>query len=39
MNGFPKMVAEAKEMNLPIGEMISRGEVKFEARCDLVGKS
>jgi len=32
MNGLPEMVAEAREMNLPIGEMISRGEVKFEAR-------
>ena len=30
--GFPKMSAEAKEGGLPIGEMISRGEVKFEAR-------
>lgn len=31
MNGFPRMMAEAKE-NLPIGEMVSNGEVKFEAR-------
>jgi hypothetical protein len=31
MNGFPRMMAEAKE-NLPIGEMVSTGEVKFEAR-------
>ncbi len=30
--GFPRMTAEAKERGLPIGEMISRGEVKFEAR-------
>lgn len=32
MNGFPRMVAEAKEMEVPIGEMVSKGEVKFEAR-------
>jgi hypothetical protein len=32
MNGFPRMVAEAKERALPIGEMVSRGEVKFEAK-------
>ena len=32
VNGFPGMVADAKERDLPIGEMISRGEVKFEAR-------
>jgi hypothetical protein len=32
MNGFPRMVAEAKEKSIPIGEMISKGEVKFEAR-------
>jgi hypothetical protein len=32
MNGFPRMVAEAKEKVLPIGEMVSKGEVKFEAR-------
>jgi hypothetical protein len=30
--GFPKMSAEAREGGLPIGEMISRGEVTFEAR-------
>ena len=30
--GFPKMLAEAKEGGLPIGEMISRGEVEYEAR-------
>ena len=29
---FPKISAEAREGGLPIGEMISRGEVKFEAR-------
>ena len=32
MNGFPGMVAEAKERILPIGEMVSKGEVKYEAR-------
>jgi hypothetical protein len=32
MNGFPTMVANAKEKSLPIGEMVSGGEVKFEAR-------
>jgi len=30
--GFPRMAAEAKERSLPVGEMISSGEVKFEAR-------
>jgi len=30
--GFPKMAAQAGQRGLPIGEMISRGEVKFEAR-------
>lgn len=32
MNGFPEMAAEAKERGFPIGEMVSKGEVKFEAR-------
>jgi hypothetical protein len=32
MNGFPKILAEAKEGSIPIGEMISKGGVKFEAR-------
>ena len=32
MNGFPGSIAEAKEKVLPIGEMVSKGEVKFEAR-------
>jgi hypothetical protein len=32
MNGFPKTFAEAKEKLLPFGEMVSKGEVKFEAR-------
>ena len=30
--GFPTTVAEATETGLPIGEMTSSGEVKFEAR-------
>lgn len=32
MNGFPRMVVEAKERSLPLGEMVSKGEVNFEAR-------
>ncbi len=32
MNGFPKMAAEAKEKDLPVGVMDSKGVVKFEAR-------
>ncbi len=31
-SGFHTMVAEAKEMERPLGEMVSRGEVKFESR-------
>lgn len=31
-NGFHTMIAEAKEMGRPMGEMVSRGEVKFELR-------
>jgi len=31
-NGFHTMIAEAKEMGRPMGEMVSRGDVKFEAR-------
>ncbi len=34
MNGFPEM-AGAKEKLLPIGEMVSKGEVKFEARQNV----
>jgi hypothetical protein len=30
-NGFHSMVAAAKEIDRPIGEMISRGEVKFQS--------
>jgi hypothetical protein len=32
MNGFHGAIAGAKEIALPIGEMVSKGEVKFEAR-------
>jgi len=32
---FPKMVGEAKEVGFPIGEMVARGEVKFEAKGNL----
>ncbi len=31
-SGFHAMVAEAKEMGRPLGEMVSSGEVKFESR-------
>jgi len=31
-SGFHTMVGEAKEMGRPLGEMVSRGEVKFESR-------
>lgn len=32
LSGIPRAIAEVKEIRLPIGEMISKGEVKFEAR-------
>ena len=32
MSGFPQAIAAAKEGGLPLGEMVSTGEVKFEAR-------
>ena len=32
MNGFSVPLARAKEKTFPIGEMVSRGEVQFEAR-------
>jgi hypothetical protein len=35
MNGFPRSIAEAKEKVIPIGEMVSKGEVKFEARQNV----
>ena len=31
-SGFHTMVAEAREMGRPLGEMVSKGEVKFESR-------
>ena len=31
-NGFHTMIAEAKEIGRPLGEMVSRGDVKFESR-------
>jgi hypothetical protein len=31
-NGFPRIVAEAAERGIPIGEMVSKGDVNFEAR-------
>jgi hypothetical protein len=34
-SGFPRMTAEATESGLPIGEMISSGQVKFEARQNV----
>jgi hypothetical protein len=35
MNSFPEMTAGAKEKVLPIGEIVSKGEVKFEARQNV----
>ena len=32
MNGFSRIGLEAKEAERPLGEMVSKGEVKFEAR-------
>jgi len=32
MNGFPGVFVQAKEVGFPIGEMVSKGEVKFEVR-------
>jgi hypothetical protein len=34
-SGFHAMVAEANEIGRPVGEMISRGEVKFEVRQNV----
>jgi hypothetical protein len=31
-SGFHTMIVEAKEIGRPLGEMVSRGEVKFESR-------
>ncbi len=35
MSGFPTVLAQAEEKGFPVGEMISRGEVKFESRDDV----
>ncbi len=35
ISGFPGAAAEAKERDIPMGEMISKGEVEFEAREDV----
>jgi hypothetical protein len=32
MSGFNSLMVEAKEISFPIGEMVSKGTVKFEAR-------
>jgi hypothetical protein len=39
MNGFARMGLEAKEVERPLGEMMSRGEVKFEARENVWKKA
>src|SRR4030042_6010588 len=38
-NGFPRIVAEAGERGFPIGEMVSKGEVNFEARENVWKKA
>ena len=38
MNGFPRIVAAAADKGFPFGEMISKGDVKFEVR-DKVWKN
>ena len=38
MNGFPRIAAAAAEKHFPFGEMVSKGDVKFEAR-DKVWKN
>jgi len=35
-SGFPYMIAEAREIVSPIGEMVSRGNVKYEAKEKLL---
>jgi len=35
MNGFQIVGVEAKDKGIPIGEMVSKGEVKFEARDNV----
>ncbi len=34
-NGFHMMIAQGKEIDRPIGEMFSKGEVKFESRENI----
>ena len=35
-SGFPYMIAEAREIVFPIGEMVSRGSVKYEVKEKLL---
>lgn len=35
MDGFHRMSAEAKDKAIPVGEMISKGEVKFEVKQNV----
>jgi hypothetical protein len=35
MSGFNSLMVEAKEVSFPIGEMVSKGAVKFEARQNV----
>jgi hypothetical protein len=35
MDGFPGMIAGATERNIPLGQMVSKGAVKYEARKDV----
>jgi hypothetical protein len=35
MNGFKEMMTEAREENLPIGQMISKGKVKIETKENI----
>jgi hypothetical protein len=32
LSGFPRMVSEAKEIALPIGQVVAKGDVKYEAK-------
>ena len=35
MSGFPKMVSEAKELTFPIGQVVAKGGMKYEAKEKL----
>jgi hypothetical protein len=35
MSGFPKMASEAKEMSFPIGQVVAKGGMKYEAKEKL----